>query len=284
MNLLSDFTIFTQDVIDKTFEISDKAEEHIHINKASTMKWGCIKNFYKDPVAVKEFLQKFPVVTQNATQSPGLQQHFPMPAMTALSKVYDYLYGILSKYRYPINARVSLDNTQSYSDWQTYCNTHWKHMDISAVSMIPHVDPFNYAFNIWLTDDNPAGTEFYYHQTNSEHPAAYTQSKITGPGTTARACSINGNYLPAISGNWDPDKIDTFFVERGWHRYLTIEPEYNSCTFYPSLFFHKPEWDSRNYKEDLLRYSQVISYRAFHPQGFETVWDNYKKSEEYNIQ
>ena len=84
--MISDLIILTQDVIDKTFEISDKAEEHIHIHEASTLKWGCIKNFYKDPVAVKEFLQRFPVVPQSATVSPGSQQHFPMPLMANLTK------------------------------------------------------------------------------------------------------------------------------------------------------------------------------------------------------
>lgn len=272
MNLLSEFTILTQDIIDKTFEISDKAEEHIHIHEASTLKWGCVKNFYKDPVAVKEFLQRFPVVPQSTTVSPGSQQHFPMPLMARLTNVYAYLYGILSKYKFPIIERSKFDNDDtSFSTWQTYCNTHWKHMDISATSMIPHSDPFSYAFNIWLTDDNPAGTEFYYNLSDGR-PIYYGRARNPSASTSVK------------SVEWDPDKIDTFFVERGWHKYLRMEPEYNSCTFYPSLFFHKPEWDSRNYKEDLVRYSQVYSYRVFPPQQFPMVWDHYKNSEEYKLQ
>ncbi len=270
--MISDLIILTQDVIDKTFEISDKAEEHIHIHEASTLKWGCIKNFYKDPVAVKEFLQKFPVVPQSATVSPGSQQHFPMPLMANLTKVYAYLYGILSKYKFPIIERSKFDNDdESFSTWQTYCNTHWKHMDISATSMIPHSDPFSYAFNIWLTDDNPAGTEFYYNLSDGR-PIYYGRARNPSASTSVKSVV------------WDADKIDTFFVARGLHKYLGREPENNSRTFYPSLFFHKPEWDSRNYKEDLVRYSQVYSYRVFPPQQFPMVWDHYKNSEEYKLQ
>ena len=278
MDLLSNFTILPQDLVDKTFEISDKAEEHIYIHEDSTMKWGCIKNFYKDPVAVREFLQKFPIVPQNVTHSPGLQQHFPVPTMTSLSTVYDYLHSMLMKYRYPV-----VD--QSYPDWQIYCNTHWKHMEIYESSMVPHTDPFSYAFNIWLTDDNPAGTEFYYYQKDNIYPAYFLEAFARAePYKCADFTRDVLHRKEDYTIKWDPDKIDTWFSERGWHKYLTMEPEYNSCTFYPSIFFHKPEWDSRKYKEDLLRYSQVISYRAFDTHQFENIWDNYKNLEDFKVQ
>ena len=275
MDLLSDFIILSQDLVDKTFEISDKAEEHIYIHEESTMKWGCIKNFYKDPVAVKEFLLKFPVVPQNVTHSPGLQQHFPVPAMTAFSAVYDYLHSVLTRYKFPILE-------QHHPAWQTYCNTHWKDMEISAASMVPHTDMFNIAFNIWLTEDNPAGTEFYYYKGDNEHPAYFVeQFAQKEPFQCGKFSREVLNAEQDYNIKWNPEEIDTFFVDRGWHKYLTIEPEYNSCTFYPGLFFHKPEWDSRNYKDDLLRYSQVISYRAYQPTEWEMVWDNYKNLDEY---
>ena len=51
-----------------------------------------------------------------------------------------------------------------------------------------------------------------------------------------------------------------------------LDAEYNSCTFYPGHFFHKPEWNPRSYKKDLLRYSQVISYKFMRPGPFQGEW------------
>jgi|TARA_Y100000022_G_C13171183_1_gene338718 hypothetical protein len=267
MNLLSDFTILSQDLIDKTFEISDKAEEHIYTHEESTMKWGRIRNFYKDPVAVTEFLQKFPVVPQDETHSPGLQQHFPMPLMKCIQPVYQYLYGVLERNEFmfgPPNA----------SDWQTYCNTHWTDMKVNVGSMIPHTDQFNMAFNIWLSEDNPAGTEFYLHDFGEDEPVAYYLAQFASYEKEhllqklIRTLNSNDNF----SDEWNPDEIDTFFSSRNWKKYLTMDAEYNSCTFYPGHFFHKPEWDPRSYKKDLLRYSQVISYRFMNPGPFQSEW------------
>ena len=209
MNLLSDFNILTEDGINRTFEISESAEECLYFCDESKLKWGRIKNFYKDPVAVKEMLQQFPVVPQSETHSPGLQQHFPMPFMKNIQPVYQYLYGVLERNQF-------MFGPPNVSDWQTYCNTHWTDMKVNVGSMIPHTDQFNMAFNIWLSEDNPAGTEFYLHDFGEDEPVAYYIAQFAQHDKEhllqKLLRTLNGSS--DFSNEWNPDEIDTFFSTR----------------------------------------------------------------------
>jgi len=274
MNLLSELTIFTQESIDKTFELSDSVEEKIYFHEESKLQWGCLRNFYKDPIAVKEFLQKFPIVEQSSTNSPGFQQHFSFPTMMSLKNVYKYLYNIITKYNFP---HPKIENW-STDCWQTMCNTHWVDMKVNAANMIPHFDQPNMAFNIWLTKDNPAGTDFYYYKKNNKTPAYFLEQFARDEP------DFVGEFIRYVVNNecdefieWNPYEIDTFFTDRGWHKYLTMDPEYNSVTFYPGIYFHKPAWDIRNYRKDLLRYSQVISYTYTSSQQYQLDWYEYSR-------
>lgn len=277
MNLLKNFTLYPQDDVDKIFEISESAEEKIYTEKESGLKWGCIKNFYKDPVAVKEFLQQFPIVEQKQTNSPGFQQHFSFPTMLSLKNVYEYLYEVIIKYNFPRG-----EENYSTEAWQTFCNLHWIDMKVSASNMIPHFDQPNMAFNIWLTEDNPAGTDFYYYQKDNEKPAYFFEQFAREEPQYA-----SGFYRDVVNNlednliDWDPNEIDNFYSSRGWHKYLTMEPEYNSVTFYPGIFFHKPAWDIRNYRKDLVRYSQVITYFFMPNNSYQMCWYDYMKSESF---
>lgn len=277
MPILSDFKIYDANDVAGIFELSDRREEKIYVDKKSGMKHGCIKNLYKDPVKVTEFFRQFPIVTEAISNAPGLQLYFSTDTSKALLHVYQYLEDVLRRNKYPLGTRAITSQS-----WETYCNFHWKNMHTSVKSILPHFDFFNYAFNIWLTEENTAGTEFFSYQFEDFDPVYYVGQfhKEHPKRFTSFFETLNVEFRDREV--WDPNDKD-FFKNNGFERYLVQEPEYNSATFYPGIFFHKPVWEPGSYDPDWLRFSQVIACAVEDGGKFQEQWYDYSNTPDFNF-
>lgn len=273
MNLLSDYKTISEDTIKKVFEISDAAEESVHYVEEAGMKYGIIKNFYTDPSAVKNFIREnFALIDVPVTNSPGVQLYFNQSFNNSLSHVMEYFHGILMKHYFP----ASQEKMFKVPIWETYVNFYWKNMKAKLPNIIPHVDEFNYGFNCWITEDIPSGTDFYTYKWRNYRPV-YTINEFRDIDA--------GKYMQYMQSlcevfhdesdiDWDPDK---HLDPEVWNKYHTIEPEYNTVTYYPGIFFHMPSL-SPSYEENFLRMSQVYTYQCTDSQHFQNMYKNFKTS------
>lgn len=261
MNLLRNHTVFTKENLQKIFELSPSREvSHYTVGE---FKYGIIKNFYKDPVAVKEFWETIPLFCSKVSNSPGIQSYFPPTGLSLLKNIFDYLYSVLESKDLP---RCMDRNKTSPEVWNSYCNYYWKGMKGSKSSMQPHYDSFNLGFNVWLSEDIPGGTDFFTYKYKNFKPVYYIADFLdqTNDQTTFDNFyfDLQRNYETDDDTYKSTDDLPTWDPENntrsGWKKWHTIDAEYNSCTFYPGIFFHRPSIDPKDYTEDFLRQSQVF--------------------------
>lgn len=248
MNVLSEWNVISEDCVRKTFELSDSIEEKVYSHDKSSLKYGVIKNFYKDPVAVREFFKQFPLISKKTSLSPGIQFNLGQQANDALEDVYLYLREVLNKNNFP---GVDNDIKCRIPEWHTYLNYYWKGMKSKPTDFIPHMDLFNYGFNIWLSEGIQEGTKFYSCRYRNYEPFYNFQQFIKNVDRETFD-EFHDEFMMMYQG----ENIDLEFEE-----YLETQTEYNSATYYPGIFFHKPGF---NIKENFLRFSQV-SYCQFNP-------------------
>ena len=241
MNVLSEWNVISEDCIEKTFELSDSIEEKVYSHDKSSLKYGVIRNFYKDPVAVREFFKHFPLIPRTTSNSPGIQVTLGEQANNSLKYVYAYLREVLWKNDFP-----SVNNYAECKspEWQTYLNFYWKGMKSKPRNFIPHFDLFNYGFNIWITDEIQEGTKFYSCKYKNYEPFYnFQQFRKTVDNETF------DEFYDQFMMMYEGENVDIEFVE-----FIETPTEYNSSTYYPGIFFHKPGFEI---KEDFLRLSQV---------------------------
>ena len=283
MNLLNNYTVFTEDNIQKIFELSPSREcSHYTIGE---LRYGIIKNFYKDPVAVKEFWENIPLFASKVSNSPGIQSYFPSTGLSLLKNIFEYLYSVLESADLP---RCMNPNKTTPEVWNTYCNYYWKSMNGSRSSAQPHYDDFNLGFNVWLSEDIPGGTDFFTYKYKDYKPVKYIadfndQAK-TQQVFTDFYHNVDNNYegdekkkyesIKKESPVWDPEND----INPSWEKWHTIDAEYNSCTFYPGIFFHRPSVNPKDYSEDFLRHSQVFSYNWGDMDKFQNEYKHYARS------
>lgn len=276
MNLLHDYNIINDETISKTFELSESIEENIYTDRISGLKYGVLRNFYKDPVAVKEFFKNFPLLSKTVSNSPGIQLYFSITMNESLKPVYKYLHNMLQRNKFPCDPQQQFH----VPIWETYCNFYWKNMYASRASMTPHFDNFNLGFNIWLTEDVPSGTDFYSYRWKDYEPVYFVeefrnQSDTEFDDFFRELCEY---YEDGEEIDWNPDEIDN---SSAWEKYHTIDPEYNTATFYPGIFFHMPSVHPDKYDENFLRHSQVITYAYTQLREYQHYWRFYKSTGDF---
>ena len=318
MKLLHNYKVFSEDNIRKIFGLSPSIEEKFYIEKKSKLRYGIIKNFYKDPEAVAAFYQNYPLIlpSENRSEffdrsvhsnSPGIQSYSDMDLTKSLRHLFKYLHSTLKKGGFPHRSKVtSQDKIKNHMQvgsefdivyWDNYNNLYWKGMNATVASQVPHFDTFNLGFNIWLSKDIPDGTDFFTYRFKNHDPVFYVQEFI-------EKHSDNQELIEEFFTHYNNDteqempvqdipniEFETTFSENGiwdqeentseeWDKWFTIPAEYNTCTFYPGLYFHRPNI-SQNFPEDLLRFSQVITHSWMSPEKFQEGYHKWSNSEQF---
>ena len=318
MRLLHNYKVFSEDNIKKIFELSPSIEEKFYIEKKSKLRYGIIKNFYKDPEAVAAFYQNYPLIEPSEirsefydrsvhSNSPGIQSYCNMDLGKSLRHIYMYLHSTLKKGGFPHRSKLTSEekvknNMQVGSEfdlvyWDSYNNFYWKGMNATAASQVPHFDTFNLGFNIWLSKDVPDGTDFFTYRFKNHDPVFYVQQFIERNSDnvelieeffthynndTEQEMPVQDTAMiqfePRFSKNgiWNQEEN----TSEEWDKWFTIPAEYNTCTFYPGLYFHRPNI-SQNFPEDLLRFSQVITHSWMSPEKFQEGYHKWSNSEQF---
>ena len=323
MNLLHNYKVFTQDDIRRIFELSPSIEEKFYVEKKSKLRYGIIKNFYKDPEGVAAFYENYPLITESENKSaftdrsvhsnsPGIQAHYGLDVNKSLRHVYKYLHGALQKGGFPHKTKVTKDEVIKSDGrfttefdiafWDIYNNIYWKGMNATTASQVPHFDTFNIGFNVWLSKNVPEGTDFYTYQYKNHKPIFYVQEFIEqhrGEDEFIHEFFKHFNNVLELSGHQvDPSAnlshdipLDNRFSEDGiwdqeknttkeWKRWFTLPAEYNTCTFYPGIFFHRPSI-SENFPEDVLRFSQVFTHAWMSAERFQESYWSWAQSDAF---
>ena len=320
MNLLHNYKVFTQDDIRRIFELSPSIEEKFYVEKKSKLRYGIIKNFYKDPEGVAAFYENYPLIKKSETaldvdrsvhtNSPGIQGYSGLDVNKSLRHLYKYLHGALKRGGFPHKSKVTKDEiikgegrfTTEFdiAFWDVYSNIYWKGMNATTASQIPQFDTFNIGFNIWLSKDVPEGTDFYTYHYKNEKPIFYVQEFVERHQGNDEIIQEFFDYFNNTleSSGHEPDAVlshdiplDKRFSEHGiwnqekntpkeYRKWFSLPAEYNTCTFYPGIYFHRPSI-SENFPENLLRYSQVITHAWMTAERFQQSYWSWSQSDSF---
>jgi hypothetical protein len=247
---LKDFIRYSNSEINQILKINEKAEIELHDNEQ--LNYIKIYNFFENPEEVKKFLVKFPCEdrmmsllesnnTDIVSQAPGFQQTYNSMFFKNVSQ---YFHNLLKK------------NSLCHYEWDTSCwefytNCIYSGMKCYNQNYLPHLDEFSHAANIYLTNIENTGTNFFKFR------------GIEGEYYNLHQLSRNKNereYYKSIILKKFPDKSNVsdwvdFEGNDQFIKYHTIPAEYNSVSLYKGNFWHSIKFDAS--VKDQIRYSLV---------------------------
>lgn len=236
----------------------DMEIEHCQVEKLKYIK---IKNFLKHPIELREFCLDFPTedtfrsISENTykedrSSSPGLQQTIDDRFVSSIAKT---LHGIMFK-----KGMIKYDNNMLLWDW--YTNMFYPKMNAFGGNQHPHIDPFSFACNIYLSDVNDckSGTNFFkctMTDPDGNEDNFYNLFELKSPLRNAH------DYLPVFEDVIEKNKgsgIKTFKTFQGdqvYKKYHFVPGDFNSVSIYKGSYWHNIEYDAENSKQ--YRYSLV---------------------------
>ena len=94
--------------------------------------------------------------------------------------------------------------------WKYYSNFYYKGMRSFNKNFLPHVDPFSYAANIFLTESEQHGTSFFKYTDKETGKDFYSMSDVMSAGDKLRTAYTDGlkeNYQYQVSDPESDDKV-----------------------------------------------------------------------------
>ena len=181
------------------------------------------------------------------TGAPGMQQ----PVANAWMKPYvQFLRQVL------FDEKITHRDITWY-DFSLYCNVFWKNMKAIDSNYRPHVDPGDFAFNLFLSDDldESDGTAMFIINMpdgQRQMDVKHLEKKF-------------GIHPRIISQRMDQGRVGEGLID-DWKLFdgddvydlATIVPaEFNCVSGYQGSLFHTAAYDPSKYSEDHVRYSLV---------------------------
>lgn len=251
---LTDFKIFTKKDLDHFCEINEDCE--VKINQVEDLQYITIDNFLKYPEELAEFCKLFPAENKNESlkqidftdiksNSPGIQQPIDEKFLKTLGR---NLYKIMEEKnfcKYEYNEDM----------WGFYTNLFYPGMQAYNKNYLPHVDPFTYACNIFLSNAKQTGTAFYKFK--GENKEYYNGSQLGRSQVEyfrfLRRIETKSPYTAGFE-EWKPFDGDEDFI-----MYHCIPAKFNSVTIYRGNFWHGVYYKTDD--PDNYRYSLVAVIR-----------------------
>lgn len=193
--------------------------ESMQINPASELFVGnCedlqylkFSNLLVNPDKMLNYLDKFPALDKDdflvndkiISYAPGYQQLIPNNCLQDLTQFFNnFLFQIVGK-----KFRI---------EW--YTNIFWPEMQVTETSRYPHIDTFDMAINIWLTENHDQdGTAFYKTETDYHtKPVVY-------------------DFEADTKDKWKP-----FDGNSTYKKYAVVPSTYNSAVIYNGKYYHSP--------------------------------------------
>jgi len=189
--------------------------------EAEQLQYIVIDRLLQNPENMIKYLDKFPALDKEdfrkngkvISYAPGLQQLIPANCLQDLTMYFtNLLHPIIGK-----KFRI---------EW--YTNIFSPDMIVTETSRYPHIDTFDLAINIWLTENQDGdGTAFYKSQNNLYYgePVKYDFS------------DDEEEVWKRFEGNND------------YKKYLVIPSKYNSAVVYNGKFYHSAYYIPNENKE-----------------------------------
>ena len=247
----------------------------------SSLVYVTVNNVLKNPEQAKDMLTKFPLITSNGnpihlSSHPGHQQRFTQDIIIAIynSGLFGPMYEALNDLKLTVPGAQ-----QSDVDWDIYTNLYYTDMPVpKKVGNYPHIDPYKFIFNIWLSEESYPGTTFYYFETQDGgaekvyQPESYVYD--------ASQAHIDKFYYDTLhqyqnvgSSPTTPNWIDFRKGDNQWKPYFEIPIKYNTITGYYSNFYHSAALPVDIGTE--VRYSLACGYRKdYFGEDLRKVWYN----------
>ena len=254
---ISNFSRYTSADIESLTEINPNAEfELIQHNKIKYVKGS---NVLKRPDDFAEFLSKYPAVdknlsvelnqyTENTSSAPGFQQYIKE---NYFSKINNYLVKIgydLKFHKYP-HDRIRFNN---------FTNCCFSGMKAYQKNYLPHVDRFQFAANLYLTDcSTKTSTSFFRIKCSSGN--VYHNNFELKYASEEDYLEIENRFRDDTANPyWEP--WVEFKGNDFYERYHEIPSEYNSVSMYKGNSWHSITYDAS--EKSKLRYSFVTAMLA----------------------
>lgn len=231
-------------------------EMEVEYNQVEGLEYIKVKNFLKYPDKLVEFLLKFPCEDRTlslqsdekeqlitGSKAPGFQQ--PIPAKFFSATLTPVLYALLKQ-----NDMIKYNAERC--TWLYYTNCFYPNMPAFKTNYLPHVDPFTYAFNIYLTDVKDTYTDFFKMKIGPED----------NPTTVYRTSELykhpKDHYDDLVNRLEREESFSEWKVFSGndvYERYFRLPAEFNSVSIYRGNRWHSAGYDAVN--ETKTRYSLV---------------------------
>ena len=204
------------------------------------------------------------------SRAPGLQQPIERQLMPALgNQLFNLVANQLNFIKY---------NYRSIN-WKYFTNCFYPGMVSWNRNYLPHMDPFSYAANFFLTDHPGAGTTFFRVKDPEQDRYYYNMSEITCPAS--RKNGVARRYIDNLKERYayNEEKIEDpkrgydngigklahctvgkepwplFKGDDYYEGYLHLPSSFNTMSFYRGNRWHTASYDAQN--ETDARYSLV---------------------------
>jgi len=261
--LTNPVTSYSRAELDHICELNADMEiEYVTVEKLSYLK---IRNFLKRPLELRDFISQFPTedsyrsmvegtYKEDRSASTGLQQ---MMDDRFVSKISEKLYKLMFDHR-----MIHYENSAFM--WDYYTNLFYPGMKMNRGNNYPHIDPFSFAANIYLSEVNDckSGTNFFkckfIDPETGEDDIFHSVFELKSPLRNKH------NYIPIFEkyreghtqdkAASDHKLFSTFQGDDFYIKYHFAPGEFNSVTLYKGCHWHNIEYDARSKQH---RYSLV---------------------------
>ena len=181
------------------------------------------------------------------TGAPGMQQ----PVANAWMKPYvQFLRQVL------FDEKITHRDITWY-DFSLYCNVFWKNMKAIDSNYRPHVDPGDFAFNLFLSDDldESDGTNMFIINMpdgQRQMDARHLEKKCRIHPRIITQRMDQGRIGEGLIDDWKLFDGDDVYDLAG-----RAPARFNCITGYQGSLFHTAAYDPRKYSDDHVRYSLV---------------------------
>ena len=242
-DILSSITRYDSQELCDILEVNSDAEIKL-VEIENNIKYIKIRNFLVRPEAARDFLTGFPaedrtksILNGNADKlctdstAPGFQQ--PIPSLFFANNLSPVYFNVL-KHNHMLHFPYKMCN------WNYYTNCCYPDMPAYNKNYIPHTDPFSFAANLFLTDNEDSSTDLfkinvgdgkyvYRSRDLSRHHKAWLEE------ANRRSEKNKGNEI----SKWHHWQGDDTYV-----KYHSIDAEFNSVSLYKGDFYHALGYDA----------------------------------------
>tara|TARA_A100001234_G_C12627224_1_gene386669 strand:+ start:1034 stop:1894 length:861 start_codon:yes stop_codon:yes gene_type:complete len=270
--------IVTPERLEKLFEINPNRKEYIEkMSPDFDYRYIVIEDALMNPYDVRDFLINGAYMAgtndlnPTKTGAPGMQQ----PVANEWAKPYiQYLRNLL------FHKKITTKDI-TWHDFHCYNNVFWKGMKSIDSNYRPHVDPGDFAFNLYLTDDMvDDGTAMYSLNVGSKK---FMDVREMQENAELRSSTIASIMDIDRVGVGQLDDWKCFKGDDVYNLECVVPGAFNHISGYRGSLFHSAYYDDQKYPDGHVRFSLVAMLSVTNPPAGKSSFIT-KKSEDPEYQ